>query len=45
MTLAIDKEMRLQDVSSSVHVHPTLSEAVMEAAMKAKNTAIHVLNI
>ena len=45
MTLAINKGMRLQDVSSSVHVHPTLSEAVMEAAMKAKNTAIHVLNI
>jgi len=45
MTLAINKGMRLQDVSSSVHVHPTLSEAVMEAAMKAKNIAIHVLNI
>ncbi|MBE0461665.1 MAG: dihydrolipoyl dehydrogenase [Candidatus Aminicenantes bacterium] len=44
ITLAIEKQLRLQDISSSVHIHPTLSESVMEAAMKAKNEAIHMLN-
>ncbi len=45
MTLAIKKGLKLQDISSSIHVHPTLSEAVMEAALKAKNKALHALNI
>lgn len=44
IALAVHMQMKLQDVSSSMHVHPTLSEAVMEAAMKAKGEAIHVLN-
>jgi len=45
ITLCIDKGLRLQDVSSLYHIHPTLSEAVMEAALKAKGEALHVLNI
>lgn len=45
MSLCMNKGMKLQDVSTSIHVHPTLSEAVMEAAMKAKGEAIHILNI
>jgi len=44
ITLAIEKKLTLQDISSSIHIHPTLSESVMEAAMKAKNQAIHMLN-
>jgi dihydrolipoamide dehydrogenase len=44
VTLAINKGMKLRDLSSSIHIHPTLSEAVMEAAMKAKNEALHILN-
>ncbi len=44
ITLAMSKGLRIQDISSSIHIHPTLSEAVMEAAMKTKNEAIHVLN-
>jgi len=44
LTLAIHKGMKLRDVASSIHIHPTLSEAVMEAAMKAKNEALHILN-
>ncbi len=43
--LAMNKGLKIQDVSSSIHIHPTLSEAVMEAAMKSKNQAIHVLNL
>lgn len=45
MTLAITTGLKIQDVSSSIHVHPTLSESLMEAAMKVKNEALHMLNI
>jgi len=45
MTLAIARGMKLREVSSSIHVHPTLSEAMMEAALNAKGEALHVLNI
>jgi len=44
LTLCISKGMQLQDISSLYHIHPTLSEAVMEAALKAKGEALHVLN-
>ena len=44
ITLAMNKGLRIQDISSSIHIHPTLSESVMEAAMKTKNEAIHILN-
>lgn len=42
--LAMNKGLRVQDISSSIHIHPTLSESVMEAALKVKNEAVHVLN-
>jgi len=45
ITLAMNKGLRIQDIFSSIHIHPTLSEAVMEAALKIKKSAIHVLNI
>lgn len=44
MALAVSLRLKLEDISSTIHVHPTLSEAVMEAALKAKNVAFHVLN-
>ncbi len=44
VTLAIQKRLKLSDLSSVIHIHPTLSEAVMEAALKAKGEAIHMLN-
>ncbi len=44
ITLAMSKGLKVQDMSSSIHIHPTLSEAVMEAALKVKNEAIHILN-
>jgi dihydrolipoamide dehydrogenase len=44
IALAIRKGLTLQDISSTIHVHPTLSEATMEAAWKAKGGAIHMLN-
>jgi len=44
LILAMHKKLKLRDVASTIHIHPTLSESVMEAAMKAEGMAIHVLN-
>ncbi len=44
LILAMHKKLKLGDVASAIHVHPSLSESVMEAAMKAQGLAIHVLN-
>lgn len=44
VTLALEKDLTLHELASCFHVHPTLTEAVMEAALKAKNEAIHTLN-
>jgi dihydrolipoamide dehydrogenase len=35
---------RLEDVAATVHTHPTLSEATMEAVENALGQAIHTLN-
>jgi dihydrolipoamide dehydrogenase len=43
-TLAIEMGATLEDVAATVHTHPTLSEAVMEAAENALGQAIHTLN-
>ena len=32
----------LEDIAGTIHVHPTLSEAVHEAALKALGHAIHI---
>ncbi|WP_299236899.1 dihydrolipoyl dehydrogenase [Natronomonas sp.] len=42
--LAIEMGARLEDVAATVHTHPTLSEAVAEAAANARNAAVHTLN-
>jgi dihydrolipoamide dehydrogenase len=34
----------LEDVAATIHTHPTLAEAVMEAAENAMGQAIHTLN-
>ena len=39
--LAIEMGATLEDVAATVHVHPTLSEAVHEAAMGAAGRSIH----
>ncbi|WP_267647318.1 dihydrolipoyl dehydrogenase [Halolamina litorea] len=44
LTLAIEMGATLEDVASTVHTHPTLAEAVMEAAENANDEAIHTLN-
>jgi len=41
VALAIELGATLEDVAATVHVHPTLSEAVHEAAMGARGESIH----
>lgn len=43
-TLGIEMGAFLDDLSLTIHPHPTLTEGLMEAAKKAKGQAIHVLN-
>ncbi|SEA20297.1 dihydrolipoamide dehydrogenase [Haloplanus vescus] len=43
-TLGIEMGATLEDVAATIHTHPTLSEAVMEAAENALGQAIHTLN-
>jgi len=42
-TLAVEMGAVLHDVAGTVHPHPTLSEALMEAALVALGEAIHIL--
>jgi len=39
--LAIEMGARLEDVEHTIHVHPTLGEAIEEAAAVARGTALH----
>ena len=42
--LVIELGATLEDVATTIHAHPTLSESVMEAAENALGHAIHTLN-
>lgn len=44
LTFAIKHRASLADIAETIHVHPTLSEAVMEAAENAMGQAIHTMN-
>jgi dihydrolipoamide dehydrogenase len=44
MTLALEMGAYLEDVALTIHAHPTLPEAVMEACKAALGEAIHALN-
>ncbi len=43
-TLAVQNGLTLEELGSTVHPHPTLSETLMEAAEAAEGKAIHILN-
>ena len=43
-SLAIEMGGRAEDLALTIHAHPTLSEAVMEAAKVSLGEAVHVLN-
>ncbi len=40
--LGIEMGARLEDVGGTIHAHPTLGEAVQEAALRALGRAVHV---
>ncbi|MDR3353559.1 MAG: dihydrolipoyl dehydrogenase [Synergistaceae bacterium] len=42
--LAIGLEATLDEITSTIHAHPTISEAVCEAALAAKGRAVHIPN-
>jgi dihydrolipoyl dehydrogenase len=44
LTMAVAKRMTLAELAGIVYIHPTLSEAIGEAALKANNEALHILN-
>jgi dihydrolipoamide dehydrogenase len=41
-TLAQNNEFTIREVMRNIHVHPTLSEAIMEAAENAEGMSIHI---
>lgn len=41
LVLAVEKGLRAEDIARTVHAHPTLSEAVMEAAQGIDGKALH----
>jgi len=41
MTLAIQNELTIECVSDTIHAHPTVAEAWLEAALLANDTPIH----
>jgi dihydrolipoamide dehydrogenase len=43
VTLAVTRRLKLMDVANSIHIHPTLSETVMEAALKAAGRPLSAL--
>jgi dihydrolipoamide dehydrogenase len=44
LTLAMHKGLTVADVAEAIHIHPTLSEAILEAALKVRGEAIHAIN-
>ncbi len=44
LALAVEVGARIEDVVSTIHTHPTLSEAVMEATADARGEAVHIYN-
>ena len=42
VVLGIRLEATLNDIASAIHPHPTISEAIMEAALNVKGEAIHI---
>ncbi|MNP87496.1 Dihydrolipoyl dehydrogenase [compost metagenome] len=39
---SLEMGARLEDIAGTIHAHPTLGEAVQEAALRALGHALHV---
>jgi len=44
LTMAVSHRLKIKDLDSIIYIHPTLSEAIPEAALKANKEALHILN-
>jgi dihydrolipoamide dehydrogenase len=44
ITAAMEFEGTAEDLASTIHIHPTLTEAVMEAAEAVHGQAVHMVN-
>jgi dihydrolipoamide dehydrogenase len=44
LTMAVAQGMTLRELERIIYIHPSLSEAIGEAALKANNEALHILN-
>ncbi len=44
LTMAGARRLKLRDLESIMYIHPTISEAIPEAALKASGLALHILN-
>lgn len=44
LTLALEVGVSLEDLALTVHSHPTLAEAVHEAAEQGLGQSVHILN-
>jgi len=44
LTMAVARRLKLKEVDSIIYIHPTLSESIPEAALKANGLAVHILN-
>lgn len=45
VTLALKSGIKVSELASVIHVHPTLSESIMEAALNVQKKAIHIINL
>jgi dihydrolipoamide dehydrogenase len=43
LALAMEMNATAEDIAATIHVHPTLPEAVMEAALDAERRVIHMV--
>ncbi|RPI98779.1 MAG: NAD(P)/FAD-dependent oxidoreductase, partial [Candidatus Aminicenantes bacterium] len=44
LTMAVSKGLTLKELDGIIYIHPTLSETIGEAALKANGEALHILN-
>jgi len=44
LTLAIKNNLKLEDICDTIHTHPTLSEAILEASKIPLGSVIHIVN-
>jgi dihydrolipoamide dehydrogenase len=42
--MAVAKGLTLQELDRIIYIHPSLSETIGEAALKANSQALHILN-